>query len=107
MNNILIEKIKRKQELVKEIKQIDNYLEFYADEVHELANSMHRTAEGELMLISDMTDDHLINTYNLGAERWYKIEKYKPEIKRRNLVDRVINTPMQIKSPFCDDEDIS
>lgn len=111
--------ISKKEELEKELKKIDNYLRIYKKEIKQMENIMHRTKTGDLMLVSEMENDHLLNTINFMLKRGFRIDdksiqKYIDEVKKRNLVDKVLEMTTETENKllietehdFIDNEDM-
>lgn len=85
----------KKQELEKELEKVNNYVRIYKKEIKQIESVMHRTKTGDLMLVSEMEESHLLNTINFMVKRGFRIDdkqlqKYIDEVKKRNLVDKVI-----------------
>jgi len=71
-------------------KDLTVYTKLYRTELKDLQCKVHRSKDG-VMLISDMTDDHLINTALLCDRNDYDDERYLAEIKARGLTQTYIS----------------
>jgi hypothetical protein len=82
--------------LNKELKQIKKFSAVYSDEISEQKANMHITKDGSIMFIPDMENSHLINTVKMFIRNGFnlssrKIKKYIDEVKKRGLVNEIIN----------------
>ena len=80
--------IKRRQDWGKEWQAIEKLEAIYADELKAIGSQLHTTADGSMILIQNMTDEHLTNTIKLILRRhkgnFKQIPKvYLNEAKRR------------------------
>lgn len=82
-------------ELNKQLKSLKKLNAIYGDEIAEQKQNLHVTKGGDVMFISDMKDDHLVNTVRLMLRNGTsfnsrKMKKYINEIKKRGLVNEII-----------------
>jgi len=88
--------IKRKQAHDKEWRDLDKLYSIYRKELREMEWLMHKTADGTIVIVSNMDDDHLFNTIKLILNRnhwdFSSIpDKYLQEAKRRPwMLDRIL-----------------
>ena len=92
VKNLLLTKVN----LQKSLKQIEKFEEIYEDEIQEQSKNMHITRDGTVLFISDMEDEHLLNAIKLYLRNGYnfrttQVKRYMTEIKKRNLVNKIID----------------
>ena len=90
----VLELMKRESELQAELAQITKKKLFYKDEISQVKGMMHTTWEWVHMLVSQMTDIHLINTVSrYTRHKWLESvpKRYIDEVKKRDLIDNVLN----------------
>lgn len=89
--------IQRKSAHQKEWRAIENLEAIYDTELQAIKKQLHTTATGEIMLIKNMLDDHLLNyaKSQLRYHKWnYKSipKAYMDEIKARpGMLDQLID----------------
>ncbi|RTL06175.1 hypothetical protein EKK58_06045 [Candidatus Dependentiae bacterium] len=84
-----------KNNLIKKLKEIERFENIYRKELRVISNQFHTTKDGVVIHLSEMKEDHLLNTarmfYNkFGENRNSPTMKYIEEIKRRNLIDKYL-----------------
>lgn len=98
ITDILNEEVAIKRRL----RDIDNIKAFYQDELSELASTMHQTRDGIIVFVSQMKDDHLIATVRMyltnGSDLRHIPKKYLNEVKKRNLIDKILETQTLLAS---------
>ena len=111
--DILLNLINRKSAHIREGKAIDKLYAIYKKELKAMEGQMHSTANGTLMLISAMTDDHLFNTIQLFARKNYGDlsnipDKFMDEAKKRpGMVERISNIESVIEPEETIEYDIA
>lgn len=101
--DILMVIIKRKQDYEKEGKAIKKLEAIYSEELKAIASKMHKTAGGELTLIENMTDEHLLNTIKvfLRNNHWDYSDvpkRYLDEAKKRKgMLEQLIDYEVVIE----------
>lgn len=109
--------ISRREAWKKEGRDIDKLESIYRDELSQIQKQMHTQADGKIILISSMDDEHLMNTVKLILRRhkwdFKQISKvYLNEMKQRTwMIEKLIAyTPVieqsTIQSYDYDDDDI-
>lgn len=89
--------IQRESAHQKEWRAIEKLKAIYDTELQAIKNQLHTTSTGEIMLIKNMLDDHLLNTAKmiLRYHKWnYKSipKAYMDEIKSRpGMLDQLID----------------
>lgn len=87
--------LQQERELTLKLDEIRIKKAFYKKELSELESLSHTTRDGTMLLISDMTDEHLINTVKSCSKYkgWldHVPDKYLNELKSRNLVDKILD----------------
>lgn len=98
--------IQRKSAHQKEWRAIEKLEAIYDTELKSIKSQLHTTSTGEIMLIKNMTDEHLMNTakWMLRYHKWsYKSipKAYMDEIKSRpGMLDQLIEyEPILVVSP--------
>lgn len=98
--------IQRKSAHQKEWRAIERLEAIYDTELKSIKAQLHTTSTGEIMLIKNMTDEHLMNTakWMLRYHKWnYKSipKAYMDEIKSRpGMLDQLIDyEPVLVVSP--------
>lgn len=115
MENLLMI-ISRREAWKKEGIDIDKLESIYRDELSQIQKQMHTQADGKIILISSMDDQHLMNTVKLilNRHKWdYKQipRVYLNEMKQRTwMVEKLIEyTPVieqsTIQSYYDDSDD--
>lgn len=61
--------ISRREAWKKEGRDIDKLESIYRDELSQIQKQMHTQADGKIILISSMDDEHLMNTVKLILNR--------------------------------------
>ncbi len=95
MENLLMI-ISRREAWKKEGRDIDKLESIYRDELSQIQKQMHTGADGKIILISSMDDQHLMNTVKLilNRHKWdfKQIPKvYLNEMKQRTwMVEKLI-----------------
>ena len=91
-NNSIEELTKSVAVLLAEEKDLENKLKslqriksFYKEEINSVKDLYHTTKLGEVKLISEMDDNHLLNTATLFSKNGNVSKKYLNEIKKRGL----------------------
>ena len=88
--------LKREEDAEKELFQVKRLMKFYTKELKEIDQYTHKTKEWTLMLISNMTDDHLINLFQSIIHSWREFDKipdkYLDEAKKRwpTIMDKIL-----------------
>jgi len=69
------------------LKDIERMKDFYEEEIDSVKHLYHTTRDGKYLLITEMDDNHLINTAVLfyGGSKT-RAKKYTDEIKKRGIV---------------------
>ncbi len=106
----LMNLIKRKQAHDREWRDLEKLYSIYKKELREMEWLMHKTADGTIIIVSNMDDDHLFNTIRLILNRNHWDfdsipDKYISEAKRRTwMLDRILAINSVIESD--EDEDL-
>lgn len=87
--------ITTKANLMKAINAIDQVAQIYSDEIKEETKNMHMTREGNVIFISEMTENHLLFTIRILVKAGHgynsaKTKRYMTEVKKRGLVKRCL-----------------
>lgn len=106
IKSLLLTKINLK----KSLKMIEKFEGIYEDEIAEEAKNMHITRDGDVLFISDMDNDHLVNTVKALLNRGYdfrnaNVKRYMTEVKKRNLVGDIASFKPLVQEQDEDDED--
>lgn len=87
--------------ITKRLVEIQTIKSFYQDELDQLRETMHTTRDGTLMFVSQMTEEHLINTVQCMMDPAYGFKrvpkKYLNEVKKRWLINKLMNTTQMIE----------
>lgn len=103
--------ILNKVQITKAVKQMSKLEDIYYDEVKEQEEKLHVTKDGNAMFVTEMEDSHLVNTVKflvkMGAKlKSGKVKKYMEEIKKRGLVNQIIDVEeVEQDNPFDFDDD--
>jgi len=105
--------IQRKADHQKEGRAIEKLEDIYDSELQSIKSQLHTTSTGDIMLIKNMTDDHLLNTakWMLRYHKWnYKSipKPYMDEVKTRpGMLNQLIDyEPVIVQDPDRYDVDL-
>lgn len=87
--------IKDEWETASKLEKIRREMKIYKKEISQIQDKLHTKKDGTIVLLSEVTDDHLILIVRMYLKDWYEIgdipSKYLDEVKSRGLVTKVLD----------------